>query len=69
MARRLSIGLNWQGEFDLDQVIEDAKVADEAGIEVVSGLRVETLRNRDEGYINFMEDNIELIVETLKNLP
>ena len=44
-------------------------VADEAGIEVVSGLRVETLRNRDEGYINFMEDNIELIVETLKNLP
>ena len=33
MARRLSIGLNWQGEFDLDQVIEDAKVADEAGIE------------------------------------
>lgn len=44
-------------------------VADEAGIQVVSGLRVETLENRDEGYINFMEDNIEIIVETLKNLP
>ena len=33
MTRRLSIGLNWQGEFDLDKVIEDAKIADDAGIE------------------------------------
>jgi len=33
MTRRLSIGLNWQGEFNLDKVIEDAKIADDAGIE------------------------------------
>ncbi|MSP23383.1 MAG: LLM class flavin-dependent oxidoreductase [Dehalococcoidia bacterium] len=34
--RRLSIGVNWQGAFDLDQVIEQAKVADEAGVEMLS---------------------------------
>ena len=44
-------------------------VADESGIEVVSGLRVETLKNQDEDYIDFMKQNIEVIVETLKNLP
>jgi F420-dependent oxidoreductase-like protein len=34
--RRLSIGVNWQGEFDLDDVIEQAKIADDAGVELIS---------------------------------
>jgi F420-dependent oxidoreductase-like protein len=34
--RRLSIGVNWQGAFDLDQVIEQAKIADDAGVELLS---------------------------------
>ncbi len=32
MARRLSIGVNWQGKFDFKALIERAKIADEAGI-------------------------------------
>ncbi|MFQ5698735.1 MAG: LLM class flavin-dependent oxidoreductase [Myxococcota bacterium] len=31
--RRLSIGINWQGEFDIDKLVEQAKVADDAGVE------------------------------------
>jgi F420-dependent oxidoreductase-like protein len=34
--RKLSIGVNWQGDFDLDRVIEEAKVADEAGVHLLS---------------------------------
>lgn len=34
--RRLAIGVNWQGEFDLDDVIEQAKIADDAGVELIS---------------------------------
>ena len=34
--RRLSIGVNWQGAFDLNEIIEQAKVADEAGVELIS---------------------------------
>lgn len=34
--RRLSIGVNWQGAFDLNDVIEQAKVADDAGVELIS---------------------------------
>ena len=41
-------------------------VAVEAGINAVSGLRVETLNSQAETYVSFMQDNIELIVETLK---
>ena len=32
MARKLSIGINWQGKFDFKALIERAKIADEAGI-------------------------------------
>jgi alkanesulfonate monooxygenase SsuD/methylene tetrahydromethanopterin reductase-like flavin-dependent oxidoreductase (luciferase family) len=32
MARKLSIGVNWQGKFDFKALIERAKIADEAGI-------------------------------------
>ena len=31
--RRVSIGINWQGAFDIDDVVEQAKVADEAGVD------------------------------------
>ncbi len=31
--RSLSIGVNWQGAFDIDNVIEQAKVADDAGVD------------------------------------
>lgn len=34
--RRLSIGINWQGDFDLDDMVMQAKVADEAGVELIS---------------------------------
>ena len=34
--RRLSIGLDWQGDFDLDRVIEQAKIADDAGVELLA---------------------------------
>ena len=44
-------------------------VAEETGIQVMSGLRVETLRDRNETYISFMKDNVRLISETLKDLP
>ncbi len=30
--RQISIGINWQGSFDLDNVIEQAKVADDGGV-------------------------------------
>ncbi len=35
MVRRLSIGVNWQGDFDVDAVIEQAKVADDAGVDQI----------------------------------
>lgn len=31
--RKLSIGINWQGQFDIDNVIEQAVVADQAGVD------------------------------------
>ncbi len=31
--RRISIGINWQGDFDLEDLIEQAKVADDAGVD------------------------------------
>jgi F420-dependent oxidoreductase-like protein len=31
--RKLSIGINWQGQFDIDAVVEQAKVADDAGVD------------------------------------
>jgi F420-dependent oxidoreductase-like protein len=31
--RRISIGVNWQGEFDLGALVEQAKVADDAGVD------------------------------------
>ncbi len=35
MTRRISIGVNWQGEFDREQVFERVKIADEAGVDSV----------------------------------
>jgi len=35
MTRRLSIGVNWQGEFDREQVFERVRIAEDAGVEVV----------------------------------
>lgn len=34
--RKISIGINWQGEFDLDDVVEQAKIADDAGVHEVT---------------------------------
>ncbi len=31
--RSVSIGINWQGEFDLENLVEQAKVADDAGVD------------------------------------
>ena len=31
-VRKLSIGINWQGEFDIEKLVEQAKVADDAGV-------------------------------------
>ena len=33
--RRISIGINWQGDFDMDSVVEQAKVADESGVDSI----------------------------------
>ncbi|MEX2372998.1 MAG: LLM class flavin-dependent oxidoreductase [Dehalococcoidia bacterium] len=30
--RKISVGINWQGEFDLDAIVEQAKIADDAGV-------------------------------------
>ena len=35
MTYRLTIGVNWQGEFDREKVFERVKIADDAGIESV----------------------------------
>jgi alkanesulfonate monooxygenase SsuD/methylene tetrahydromethanopterin reductase-like flavin-dependent oxidoreductase (luciferase family) len=35
MTRRLSIGINWQGEFDREHVFERVKIADDAGVDTV----------------------------------
>ena len=40
-------------------------VADETGIRVVTGLSVETLSNNSQTYVDFMENNIQVIVENL----
>ncbi len=32
MARKLSVGVNWQGKLDFKALIERAKIADDAGI-------------------------------------
>jgi F420-dependent oxidoreductase-like protein len=34
--RRITIGVNWQGPFDRDALIADAKVADEAGVHLLT---------------------------------
>jgi F420-dependent oxidoreductase-like protein len=34
--RRLAIGVNWQGDLDYDDLIEQAKIADDAGVELLS---------------------------------
>lgn len=36
MARKLSIGVNWAGNFDMDSIVEQAKVADDAGVHVLN---------------------------------
>ncbi len=33
--RRISIGINWQGGFDMDSVVEQAKVADDSGVDSI----------------------------------
>ena len=41
-------------------------VANETGIKVVTGLNVETLSNKSQTYIDFIEKNIKIIVENLQ---
>jgi F420-dependent oxidoreductase-like protein len=33
--RRISIGINWQGGFDMDSVVEQAKLADDSGVDSI----------------------------------
>ena len=42
-------------------------VADETGIKVVSGLGVETLKDKNQNYVSFMKNNIDIIIKNLKN--
>jgi len=35
-VRKITMGINWQGEFDLDDVIQQAKIADEAGVHEIT---------------------------------
>jgi alkanesulfonate monooxygenase SsuD/methylene tetrahydromethanopterin reductase-like flavin-dependent oxidoreductase (luciferase family) len=35
MTRRICIGINWQGEFDREKVFEQARIADDAGVDSV----------------------------------
>ncbi|MDE3095033.1 MAG: LLM class flavin-dependent oxidoreductase [Chloroflexota bacterium] len=35
MTRRISIGVNWQGEFDREEVFKRVKIADDAGVDSV----------------------------------
>ena len=35
MTRRLSIGVNWQGEFERETIFERVKIADDAGVDSV----------------------------------
>jgi len=32
MTRKLSIGVNWAGNFDMDDIVEQAKIADDSGV-------------------------------------
>ena len=36
MARKLSIGVNWAGNFDIDSIVEQAKIADDSGVHVLN---------------------------------
>ncbi len=36
MARKLSIGVNWAGDFNMDQMVEQAKIADDSGVHVLN---------------------------------
>jgi alkanesulfonate monooxygenase SsuD/methylene tetrahydromethanopterin reductase-like flavin-dependent oxidoreductase (luciferase family) len=35
MTRRISIGINWQGEFEREKIFERVKIADDAGVDSV----------------------------------
>ena len=35
MARKLAVGVNWQGKPDFKKTIEQAKIVDEAGIHAI----------------------------------
>jgi F420-dependent oxidoreductase-like protein len=35
-VRKITMGINWQGEFDLDDIIQQAKIADEAGVHEIT---------------------------------
>jgi F420-dependent oxidoreductase-like protein len=36
MARKISIGVNWAGDFNIDDIVEQAKIADEAGVHALN---------------------------------
>ena len=36
MARKLSIGVNWAGNFDMEGIVEQAKVADDSGVHTLN---------------------------------
>jgi alkanesulfonate monooxygenase SsuD/methylene tetrahydromethanopterin reductase-like flavin-dependent oxidoreductase (luciferase family) len=35
-VRKVSVGVNWQGAFDIHQTVADAKIADDAGVHLMS---------------------------------
>ena len=36
MARKLSIGVNWAGNFDMDEIVDQAKIADDSGVHTLN---------------------------------
>lgn len=36
MTRKLSIGVNWAGNFDMDEIVEQAKIADDSGVHALN---------------------------------
>jgi F420-dependent oxidoreductase-like protein len=36
MTRKISIGVNWAGDFDIDDIVEQAKVADDSGVHALN---------------------------------
>ena len=37
--RKITVGLNWAGDFNIDSIVEQAKIADDSGVHTFNILR------------------------------